>query len=64
MSLKHFHLFFLATVLAMLAVTGSWAAGFNPAGLETPWLLKASLLGALLTTPYGVWFWRKAKELR
>ena len=64
MSLKHFHFFFLASVLAMLAVTGAWAAGYNVAGLQTPWLLKASLAGALLTTPYIAWFWRKAKEFR
>lgn len=64
MSLKHFHVFFLLTVMAMLALTGAWAAGFNPAGLETPWLFKASAAGALLTVPYAAWFWRKAKDFR
>ena len=64
MSLKHFHLFFLFAVLVMLGVTGAWAAGFNVAGLQTPWLLKASLAGGLLTVPYAVWFWRKAGEFR
>lgn len=64
MSLKHFHLFFLAVVLAMLAVTAAWAAGFNAAGLETPWALKASVAGLLLTAPYLAWFWRKSGELR
>lgn len=64
MSLKHFHLFFLLAALSVLAVTGAWAAGFNAAGLVTPWLLKASVAGALLTLPYAAWFWRKSGELR
>lgn len=64
MSLKHFHLFFIVSALAMLGVTAAWAAGYNAGGLETPWALKASLGGALLTVPYLVWFWRKSGEFR
>jgi uncharacterized membrane protein len=64
MSLKHFHLFFIVAVLAMLAVTAAWAAGFNAAGLETPWALQAAGAGFLLTAPYLAWFWRKSGELR
>lgn len=64
MSLKHFHLFFILTALAALGVIGTWAAGFNAAGLRTPWALKSCAAGALLTLPYALWFWRKAKELR
>lgn len=64
MPLKHFHLFFLAAALGSLGVTAAWAAGWNSAGLETPWALRVSLAGALLTLPYALWFWRKAKELR
>ena len=64
MSLKHFHLFFIVAVLAMLAVTAAWAAGWNAGGLVTPWALMACVGGALLTVPYLAWFWRKSGEFR
>jgi hypothetical protein len=64
MSLKHFHLFFIAAVLVMLAVTGAWAAGLNHAGLRTPWALGASGAGAVLAGSYLAWFWRRSGEFR
>ncbi len=55
MSLKAFHRFFIALSLALLAFLVYWADGNNPAGLVTPWLAYASMVGAAATLGYLYW---------
>lgn len=60
MSLRAFHLFFIAAAFLCLAFAARWASGGNPAGLVTPWLRAASLAGMLLLAAYFAWRVRKA----
>lgn len=58
MGLKHFHLFFIACSLALMAVTYRWAAGQDAAAMT-----RVSIAGALLGFGYLGWFLKKYKTL-
>lgn len=62
MSLRSFHVVFIAATLTMLSFTVVWASGRNAAGLVSPWALGVSLAGALLAAPYLVWFLKKVRQ--
>ena len=59
MSLKSFHLFFIATVLGLMAFCARWAAGEGSKGL-----LAVSAFGFLGGLSYLRWFLRKYRALR
>jgi len=65
MSLKHFHVFFIATALALLAFTAYWSGQHIAAGEDHG--LKVLEAGSLLLftagIPYLGWFLRKSRNL-
>lgn len=65
MSLKAFHLFFIALSVILVAFTAAWAAAEYRAVHETGYVVTAvalALAGAGLVV-YGVKFQRKARRL-
>ena len=66
MSLKSFHLFFIATALGMLAYTTYWSGARvlegEDHGLMTMGVLSAAAFAA--GVPYLVWFYKKSRTLR
>ena len=66
MSLKAFHLFFIATALALLAFTAYWSGSRVLAGEDhgLTAMAAASCLGLLAGFPYLAWFLRKSRALR
>ena len=66
MSLKAFHLFFIAVSIVLAAFTAAWAAGQYRELHETSYILTAvgsGLAGAGLAV-YAARFQRKARRLR
>ena len=65
MSLRGFHIVFitLATLMAMFLAV--WAFGFAPsdAGVAAPVLGIIGVIGAIGLPIYGVYFYRKAKNI-
>lgn len=66
MSLKAFHLFFIATALALLAFTAYWSGDRVLRGEDHGLLAMAvaSGLGFLAGVPYLAWFLRKSRALK
>lgn len=65
-SLKGFHLFFIATALALLAFTLWWSAGRVLGGEDSGMLAMAaaSCAGLVVGLPYFGWFLQKSRTLR
>ena len=63
MSLKAFHIFFIAVSMALCIVLGVWATqDFARSGSGVHLALGVgSFIGSLLLACYGVWFLRKLK---
>lgn len=65
MSLKAFHVVFIAATLAMALIVGWWAWNDYGVTQSTETLLLgigAAILG-LATIPYGIWFVRKLRRM-
>lgn len=65
MSLKAFHVFFLAVAALFSFGFGAWGVAFHTSAGGTPVLLVAIaslLIGAALLV-YGVWFLRKLRHV-
>jgi hypothetical protein len=58
MSLKHFHLFFIATCVSLMAFLAHWSRGGHPG------LLLVSLAGLAACLGYFKWFIQKYGKLR
>jgi hypothetical protein len=63
MSLRFFHLVFIAAAIALAAWTGWWSRGQWAAGAGDGWLWLALGCGAAAVglAVYGVWFFRKTR---
>jgi hypothetical protein len=62
-SLKQFHLFFIACSLALMAFIGAWTRAQAAAGQAWPGVNAAGLAGGLLALGYLGWFLRRYKSL-
>lgn len=63
MSLKHFHLFFVAAALALMAFIAHWARAQAASGADQWGAALAAILGLAAGVPYLVWFLRRYKTL-
>jgi len=65
MSLRLFHLFFIAVSVVLVAFCAAWAAGMYRSGHEASYLVAgvASTLAAAGLIAYGVAFQRKTRRL-
>ena len=65
MSLRAFHLFFIAVSIVLAAFCGAWAIGQYRAQHETVFLVTtvAAIGGALGLAAYGAAFQRKTRNL-
>lgn len=63
MSLKHFHLFFIACSLGLMAFVLTWTRAQAAAGVAWPGFQAAGLAGAALGLCYLGWFLTKYKSL-
>ncbi|GMU35114.1 MAG: hypothetical protein HS101_01315 [Planctomycetia bacterium] len=65
MSLKGFHVFFIAVCLVFLIVLGVWGIrDFQATGERMSICLGLSSLGAtIILGAYGIWFLRKLRHL-
>ena len=66
MSLKAFHLFFIATALGMLAYTTYWSGARVLEGEDHGVLAMAVVSGAAFAAglPYLVWYHKKSRSFR
>jgi hypothetical protein len=66
MSLKGFHIFFIAFTTLMALGVGAWCIWVNLVEGEPIFLAGAiaSFASAVALVIYGVWFYRKMKRLR
>jgi hypothetical protein len=63
LSLKHFHLFFIACSLTLMAYLASWAQAQAAAGQPWPGFQACAVCGAALSLGYLGWFVRRYKTL-
>jgi hypothetical protein len=65
MSLKGFHIIFIAVSSLLAFGIGIWCLWINSMGPTTAYLFGAicSFVIALALVIYGCWFWRKMKRL-
>ena len=59
MSLKHFHIFFIALALGLLAFTAYWAHTNDFHGMAV-----VSALGFLAGLPYSGWYLKKSRAFK
>ena len=66
MSLKSFHMFFIATALSLLAFTTYWSGARVLEGEDHGLMLMAVFSAVAFTAgiPYLVWFYKKSRTLR
>lgn len=63
MSLKHFHLVFIAMTLGLMAFLGYWSQGLWRAGQPQPGAAAFAVLGFAGGLAYLAWFLRKYRAL-
>ncbi len=63
MSLKHFHLFFIACSLTLMAYVTAWTRAQAIAGQPWPGFQAAGVVGGALGLGYLAWFLRRYKTL-
>jgi hypothetical protein len=62
-SLKHFHLFFIACSLTLMAFVTAWTRAQAAAGQPWPGFQAAALVGGALGLAYLGWFVARYKSL-
>ncbi len=63
MSLKHFHVIFIAIAMLACAGFGAWALVKEDVSTATLVTGVFSLVLAVVLLIYGVWFYRKSKKV-
>ena len=63
MSLKHFHIFFIATALSLMAFIVHWARGQAASGADQWGVALVAILSFAAGLPYLIWFLRRYKTL-
>lgn len=64
MSLKHFHLFFIACSIGLMVFLLTWTRAQAAAGQPWPGFAAAAWVGAVASVAYLAWFVRRYQTLR
>lgn len=64
MSLKHFHLFFIACSIGLMVFLLTWTRGQAAAGQPWPVFAGFAWAGAVASVAYLAWFVRRYQTLR